>query len=198
MPRPFRSSQPAEPTTDEQRDRVARILRAAMEQAAGKGLDGMQMSDVARDAGVAVATLYRYFPSKTALFVGVMRHRVAALGPGRVTPVGLEPWDAVSQLLVVAGRGLLERPLLARAILASHSAAVIEGNIQVLGMFQEVIMREAGIPHPNPAQERLVRLVEQAWYGIITSALNGHIDAAQAEEDTRLACQLLLSDVLNA
>lgn len=196
MPRISQSREPAEPRTDEQRDRVDRILKAAIQHGSSKGLERMQMADVARDAGVAIATLYRYFPSKTALFVGVMRHQVAAFGPQRVSPPGLEPWDAVSRLLVLAGRGLLERPLLARAMMTANSAAVIEsGSAAVLQVFQDLILREADISDPTPAQERLVRLVEQAWYGIITSALNGHIDADQAEEDTRLACQLLLSDI---
>lgn len=199
MPRLSQPRPPAEPTTDDQRDRVERILRAAVEHGSAKGLERMQMADVARDAGVAIATLYRYFPSKTALFVGVMRARVEALGTEVVAPPGLEPWDAVSHLLVRAGRGLMERPRLARAMMTSNSAAVIEsGSAAVLDVFQDLILCQAGITDPNPAQKRLVRLVEQAWYGIITSALNGHISAKQAEEDTRLACQLLLSDVLNA
>ena len=37
------------------------------------------MHDVAKDAGVAIATLYRYFPSKTHLFTALMGAQVERL-----------------------------------------------------------------------------------------------------------------------
>jgi len=40
---------------------------------ARKGLDGTRISDIAREAGVAMGTLYTHFPDKDALFVEVMR-----------------------------------------------------------------------------------------------------------------------------
>ncbi len=63
---------PAEPTTEAQRDRRRRIVRAAMELLEQHGYDDIQMRDVAVGAEVALGTLYRYFPSKEQLFAHVL------------------------------------------------------------------------------------------------------------------------------
>ena len=49
------------------------ILRAARAVVAAGGLTGTSMSAVAARAGVAVGTVYRYFPSKAALLTEVVR-----------------------------------------------------------------------------------------------------------------------------
>ena len=66
------SIRPAEPTTAAQRDRRRRIVHAAMDLLAEHGYDEIQMRDVAVGAGVALGTLYRYFPSKEQLFAHVL------------------------------------------------------------------------------------------------------------------------------
>jgi AcrR family transcriptional regulator len=63
---------PAEPTTAAQRIRRERIVRAAMDLLSEHGYDEIQMRDVAVGAGVALGTLYRYFPSKEQLFAHVL------------------------------------------------------------------------------------------------------------------------------
>ena len=67
MPRIAENREPAVPSSPGQRERYRRILRAAAEHGAKNGLERGQMVDLAKDAGVALATLYRYFPSKTML-----------------------------------------------------------------------------------------------------------------------------------
>jgi AcrR family transcriptional regulator len=49
-----------------------RILDAAMTIFAGHDYHEVLMDDVARESGVAKGTVYRYFPSKRALYLGVM------------------------------------------------------------------------------------------------------------------------------
>lgn len=199
MPRLSNHRPPAEPQTDDQRERVQRILAAAIEHGTAKGMERMQMTDVARDAGVAIATLYRYFPSKTALFVGVLRSRLTELGTQRLSPPDLVGWPAIANLLVLAGEGLLERPLLARAMINSHNTMVIEArNGGEADFFGGIILREADIADPTPGQLRLVRMIEQAWFGIMSSALNEYITPQELEDDTRLLCERLLSEILEA
>ena len=50
----------------------ARILDAAEEQFAKRGLTGTRVREIALAAGVSPATLYIYFPSKTALYQAVL------------------------------------------------------------------------------------------------------------------------------
>lgn len=49
------------------------ILKAAREAVAGGGFAAVHMSSVARDAGLATGTLYRYFPSRADLLADVFR-----------------------------------------------------------------------------------------------------------------------------
>jgi AcrR family transcriptional regulator len=50
-----------------------RVLRSALEQLGAGGLAALSMDEVAVRAGVSRATLYRLFPGRSALFVGVVR-----------------------------------------------------------------------------------------------------------------------------
>lgn len=198
MPRIAEAREPAEPTSPVQRERRRRILRAAAQHGAEKGIERMQMHDVAKDAGVAIATLYRYFPSKTHLFTALMGDQVDRLaeltvaahrGTDALDDVG----DDVGDLLVRAGHELLARPLLAHAMLQSNNASVAQSGSAVTNIFGDLIMNMLGIEDPDEDQARVVRLVEAAWYGVLISALNGHITEEQAEDDTRFACRRLLT-----
>jgi AcrR family transcriptional regulator len=64
--------QPAVAVTASQRDRRERILRAATDLLEARPYERIQIRDVADAAGVALGTLYRYFPSKEQLFAHVL------------------------------------------------------------------------------------------------------------------------------
>lgn len=200
MPRIAEARQPAAPVSEEQKDRYRRILRAASKLGAEHGLDRMQMNDVAKEAGVAIATLYRYFPSKTDLFVGVLhaqiQHLSADSGANAVAaaPAG-ERAAAVADVLIGAGRGMLARPQLAMAMLQANNAAQLQGGreyTEANAAFHGVLLRALGVFEPGDEDYRMVRIVEQTWYGVLVSVLNGVITIDQADEDIRLAARLLL------
>lgn len=65
---------------DEKRaDKVERILAASRKLFAERGFHGTAMPDIAAEAGIAPATIYRYFENKEALVNGVFRSSKARL-----------------------------------------------------------------------------------------------------------------------
>lgn len=189
---------PALPNSPGQKERYRRILRAAAEHGTAHGLDRIQMVDVAKDAGVAIATLYRYFPSKTILFTALLHSQVERLDISIVQPrPGRPPSAGVADVLVAAARELLKRPLLAQAMLHSNNASLTGDTpaMAVTDAFADLILRVGGVERPTADDLRLVRLIEQTWYGVLISRLNGHTSDEEAEGDTILACELLLADL---
>ncbi|KRA29515.1 MULTISPECIES: TetR family transcriptional regulator [unclassified Nocardioides] len=196
MPRIAEARQPAEPSSEEQKVRYRRILKAASKLGAQHGLERMQMADVAKEAGVAIATLYRYFPSKTDLFVAVLHGQVDNLSVVAAQVPGEEGHAAaVADVLIAAGRRLLERPQLATAMLQANNAAQLQGGreyTEANAAFHRVLLNALGVGEAVDEDLRMVRIIEQTWYGVLVSVLNGVINREQAEEDVRLAARLLL------
>lgn len=197
VPRIAEVREAAEPSSPSQKARHRRILRAAAHLATEKGLDRVQMHEVAKDAGVAIGTLYRYFPSKTFLFTAVMAEQVDWLDERTSGPaVGQLPEDATYELLVAASRQLLRRPALAAALLQSsnsaHAAEVPDAG-RIDRTFRDLLLRTLGIQDPTPQDITSVWLLMQCWYGLLTSALNGRMSLPDAEADLRIACRLLLA-----
>jgi AcrR family transcriptional regulator len=202
VPRIAEVRAPAEPNSPEQRARHLRILRAAARMGAEKGLERVQMHEVAKEAGVAIATLYRYFPSKTHLFTAVMAEQIDRFDESVPQPKpGTAPEDAVADVLVLASRQLLRRPALATAMLQSansaNAAAVADaGRIDMT--FRQIVLRTLGIQEPTVMDVTLIRLLMQCWYGVLQSSLNGRASVPDTESDIRIACRLLLAPRSNA
>ena len=202
MPRIAEVRAPAEPSSPEQRARHLRILRAAARLGAEKGLERVQMHEVAKAAGVAIATLYRYFPSKMHLFTAVMAEQIDRFKKNLPPPKpGTNPEDAVADVLLQASRQLFRRPALATAMLQSANAAnaaTVADAGRIDTTFRTIILRTLGIDEPTAMDITLTRLLVQCWFGVLQSSLNGRMSIPDAESDIRLACRLLLAPRSNA
>ncbi|MGY1812498.1 TetR family transcriptional regulator [Blastococcus sp. SYSU D00820] len=197
MPRIAEPREAAAPSSPSQKARYRRILRVAEDLAADKGLEGVQMHEIAKDAGVAIGTLYRYFPSKTNLFTAVMAEHVDALAERTTAPrPGQSKEEGVYELLVTAGRQLLRRPRLGQALLHSNSAAhaaKVPDAARSDAAFRALLLRVMGAEPPTSQDVTAVWLLMQCWYGLLISALNGRTSMQDAEADLRVACRLLLA-----
>lgn len=198
MPRIAEGRRPAEPRSEEQKERYRRMLRAAARLGSEHGLERMQMNDVAREAGVAIATLYRYFPSKTDLFVAVLNSQIEEFGADAqlvATRPEASHAERVAEVLIQAGRNLLSRPTLATAMLQANNSAQLgrtRDYTEVNAAFHRLLLGALGVVDPGEEDLRMVRITEQTWYGVLISVLNGIIDLDQADDDIRLATRLLL------
>lgn len=199
MPRIGTPREPGYASTPRQLARNAAILDAARRLGERHGLERVQMSDVAAHAGVALGTLYRYYPSKHHLFAAALTSSIAALPEptaGSADSVGAAPADpvaAVRDFLGTAAGNLLAEPQLARAMLVSVNVIRSAADTPADPVMPQRILSIAGIDAPSEEDHRLVRMVEQCMYGILTWATAGQLDAAAAVADVRYACELLLA-----
>jgi AcrR family transcriptional regulator len=168
------------------------MLAAAARLGAELGLEHVQMHDVAAQAGVAIGTLYRYYPSKHQLFAGVLGRNVGALATSE-RGIPDDPAAAVADFMARSCRDMLRHPRLARAMITSVNAVRSESGGVADTTMRSQILHLAGITAPSEADERLARLVEQCAYGVLTWAVAGESSAAEAEADVRRACLLLLA-----
>lgn len=74
------------------------LLSAAREVFAESGAEA-PLEDIARRAGVGIATLYRNFPTRRHLFESVYADEVAALCRVAEEAAALEPWEALDSWL---------------------------------------------------------------------------------------------------
>src|SRR3954465_5196438 len=111
-----------------QNQRRKRIVQAAAALASRGGVEAMQMRTVAERAGVALRTLYRYFPSKMALVVAVVGGEIDLRESSiqRRPPSASTPAGRAVDVLMRATRGLMREPELADALIRSLIMAEVE------------------------------------------------------------------------
>lgn len=114
--------------TRSQHQRRKRIIQAAAALASRGGVEAMQMRTVAERAGVALGTLYRYFPSKMDLVVAVVGEEIDLLESSieRRPPTAATPAGRAVDVLMRATRGLMREPELADALIRSLIMAEVE------------------------------------------------------------------------
>lgn len=82
--------------------KYAQVLDGARSVILARGFDGASVDDIAREAGISKATLYRYFPDKSSLFQAVMRRDCSAQASAMPVPI---PDDRpLEEALTEAGR----------------------------------------------------------------------------------------------
>jgi len=100
------------------RDRQAAVIREAILDALAGRLDhddpdDVAMTQVAADAGISLRTLYRYFPTRDAMFNAVGDHVVTRLG----LPREINGADDIAPVFLESARRGAQSPQLVRAML---------------------------------------------------------------------------------
>ncbi|BBY61368.1 TetR family transcriptional regulator [Mycolicibacterium sarraceniae] len=192
MPRIGEPRAPARPATDDQENRRGAILSAAARLGSAKEIDRIQAQEIAADAGVALRTLYRYYPSKHHVFAAVLDEQVVHFRPP--APTG-DAADDIARLMVDACRNLLRHKHLAHAMITSTQIVRAQADAPDDPTLRELILEIAGCDNPTQEQLRRSRLVQQAAFGILTWTVGGALRPDDALEDVDVACRLLVGDV---
>src|SRR5207253_11168410 len=83
---------------------TAKVVEGALRAVARFGLTKLTVDDVAREAGISRATLYRYFPGRSAVLAAVVRSETERLQRGLDEALG-ETTTLAEALAAVAGYG---------------------------------------------------------------------------------------------
>src|SRR6202048_3622439 len=89
-------------------DRRQALVRAAFNQVAERGFEGLRTREVAAEVGVNIATLHYYFPTKESLIRGVLEHAMERFRT-TLAPHGL-PSDQLRNHLRAVNKLLAEEP----------------------------------------------------------------------------------------
>src|SRR4051812_30386220 len=95
------TAQPTALRTDAEKNRLA-ILRTARRVFAERGT-GVRLDDIAREAGVGIATLYRRYPQRDDLVVAVLEDAMTAWADRAAVEgarAATEPWQALSSFVL--------------------------------------------------------------------------------------------------
>ncbi|WP_019633152.1 TetR family transcriptional regulator [Actinomadura atramentaria] len=186
---------PAGARSRSQVQRRRRIVQAAAALASRGGIEAMQMRTVAERAGVALGTLYRYFPSKMDLVVAVVSEELDLLEGSieRRPPHTAAPADRAVDVLMRATRGLMREPELAEALIRSLLLSDVKTDFgdRMTGL----LLRAAGAAEaPDDDRRTLTRALTSVWIMEMMEMLRGHATAEQIQTRLEVAAARLLTD----
>ncbi|MFH9263819.1 TetR family transcriptional regulator [Streptomyces sp. NPDC017546] len=186
----------APPLTERQEARRRRILHAGAQLAGRGGFEAVQMREVAEAAGVALGTLYRYFPSKIHLLVATMQDQLRHLHTTlrKRPPAGDDAAQRVAETLMRAFRALQREPHLADAMVRALTFADrgVSAEVDTVSRLTTAIILDAmGVEHPNAEQLSAVRVIEHTWHSALITWLSGRASIAQVQTDIETVCRLI-------
>ncbi|MEU7579053.1 TetR family transcriptional regulator [Streptomyces sp. NPDC041068] len=185
------------PLTERQEARRRRILHASAQLASRGGFDAVQMREVAEAAGVALGTLYRYFPSKVHLLVATMQDQLQHMHTTirKRPPAGETPAERVAETLMRAFRALQREPHLADAMVRALTFAdrSVSPEVDTVSRLTTAIILDAmGLDEPPTAQQlSAVRVIEHTWHSALITWLSGRASIAQVKIDIETVCRLI-------
>jgi AcrR family transcriptional regulator len=178
-------------------ERRRRLVDAAVELAQQGGYEAVQMRDVANRADVALATLYRQYPSKDQLLLAALADQTGTLRDilAKRPSAGDTPVARVVGVLERATRALVREPRLAGAMVTAlgspepDAAAIKQEILEVL----RGILGDAGGFSDTPDADAAVRTLGYVWFAALGAWSGGMIDDDQMLEDLSEAARLLLA-----
>ncbi|WP_442942128.1 TetR family transcriptional regulator [Nonomuraea sp. NBC_00507] len=185
--------------TRSQHQRRKRIVQAAAALASRGGVEAMQMRTVAERAGVALGTLYRYFPSKMDLVVAVVGEEIDLLESSieRRPPGASTPSSRAVDVLMRATRGLMREPELADALIRSLIMAEVQTPFgdRMTGLLLRVSAEGLTLEQASEEQRDLAGSLASVWVQELLEMLRGRRTYDQIQRRIETAAARLLADI---
>lgn len=174
--------------------RRERAIAAAQQLAEEGGWDAVAMRAVAERSGSALATLYREFPSKTHLVLGMAGANLAEVRPPRPADVRRgEPAELAAKLLAALTRAALTRPQYTAAVLQGVLTAGPDAAQEVealRGRLKDLLM--SSLDAPSAADLPRLELLVDVWFAQMLACLQGRQTPEECTTLLRSAARLVL------
>jgi AcrR family transcriptional regulator len=176
----------AMPSAPRQRLRYSRMLEAAGS-FARKGLDSVDLAEVAAKADVPLGTIYRYFPTPSHLMLALYRHQLGELqAAGRATAArfrGRALGGLVMEIFHMRVMQPAVEQCLSRGVyLPDRDTTALLREIDALG--EKVVASACG-------DAIVARVLLLTVTGLVQSVRNRRLSLFEAEEDLKKACARL-------
>lgn len=172
------------------------ILDTALNVATSGGYEAVQMRAVAELAGIAVGTLYRYFPSKTHLLASALTREFQRLEAVHDwASGGTTPQQRLEQLTAYLHTQWQREPLLTeamtRAFVVANTRAAAELN-RAAAVIERLLARALGGGSPTPLEQRVAELLADIWLANLRAFIGQRVSAAEARDRIDWATQRVL------
>jgi AcrR family transcriptional regulator len=189
------------------RDPTHDILDAAAELAAQGGFEQVRLRDVAARAGVALATLYKRFPSKEALLSADVARRSEALETAFLAapPAGKTPRARLVEFFARATHQMIDKPGYGRAVIRAMASGPESARHVVVHqgrMIAMVLASQRGVAslsgadlavHPLTEREQIVAfLLLQIWFATMVGWSAGLSDGPGVDAQMARAIDVVL------
>jgi TetR/AcrR family transcriptional regulator, cholesterol catabolism regulator len=180
-----------------QRERRQRILDATLALASKGGYDAVQMRAVAERAGVALGTLYRYFPSKIHLLVsGLAREFERDQEKLDRTPIpGATAYDRTIYVLGRITRKMQREPMLTEAMTRAFMFADPSAAAEVAAvarLMERMLTRAMHDGEPSADDIAIARVIGDVWLSNLVAWVTRRASANDVSNQLELAARLLL------
>ena len=177
--------------------RRERMIAAAVELATAGGYEAVQMRDVAARAEVALATLYRHYPSKDHLLLAALTEQAEGLRDriAQRPPDGLDAAARTSDVLRRASRALARRPQLTAALVTALTAPepdTLEAKHGVEIVLHAIITGAVDGTTLSDT-DGVVRTLGYVWLAVLSAWVGGTLDEHEMADDLETAARLLLT-----
>jgi TetR/AcrR family transcriptional regulator, cholesterol catabolism regulator len=180
-----------------QRERRQHILDATLALASRGGYEAVQMRAVADRAGVALGTLYRYFPSKIHLLVSGLAREFERNQEklDRISIPGDTPYERMLFVLGRITRAMQREPMLTeamtRAFMFADPSAAAEVNT-VARLMERMLTGAMHEGEPTADEVAIARVIGDVWLSSLVAWVTRRASADDVSNQLELAARLLL------